>query len=479
MTGLTRETALKWLLVVLCLVPVALFAYLGSFSRMMGDDYAIFAGAARLSARHNFSMWWDQWDGSYSKIIFHDLIAPLGPELMPQVMPAIIIGLWLLGLAWIIAQVSSRIHLGSSRLLVALTLAALVLGATIYGFHTWESIYWYAASVDNTLPVGVLLVYLAAALAIAERLHSKATIAIVTFFGAAICFINAGFSEIHSLFQTAILTLLIAGNHVLFEGARKRRQLLLMVGGWIATVFSLLVQLNAPGVVIRMNDAAAIEGVEPMRSLPALLSGTLETTFNIFWHQQNIASFVLMMATGLLALHLLSKVRQWRVRPLLQVALLASVLPVLVLALPVGVGLYSIGVVYERTLVVPALTQVLAGLAWGLCLGCVIDRVCLLSPARARRIRGSAGAGAAIVAVSIIFGILSMQLRLIPKFASYARDWDARHVRIIRLRDSGAREIDVMPFSFDMTAFIAANGKPIGGSDTYFYGVDSIVEREI
>ena len=357
MAGLKRESALKWLLVVLCLVPVALFAYLGSFSRMMGDDYAIFAGAARLSARHNFSMWWDQWDGSYSKIIFHDLIAPLGPELMPQVMPSIIIGLWLLGLAWIIAQISSRIHLGSSRLPVALTLAALVLGATIYGFHTWESIYWYAASVDNTLPVGILLVYLAAALAIAERLHSKTSVAIVTLFGAAICFINAGFSEMHSLYQTATFTLLFAGNHVLFEGARKRRQRLLIVGGWIATVVSLLVQLNAPGVVIRMNDAAAIEGVEPMRSLPALLSGTLETAFSIFWHQRNIASFVLMMATGLLALHLLSKVRQWRVRPLLQVAFLASVLPVLVLALPVGVGLFSIGVVYERTLVVPALTQ--------------------------------------------------------------------------------------------------------------------------
>ena len=42
-----------------------------------------------------------------------------------------------------------------------------------------------------------------------------------------------------------------------------------------------------------------------------------------------------------------------------------------------------------------------------------------------------------------------------------------------------SREIEVMPFSFDMTAFIAANGKSIRGSDTYFYGVDSIVEREI
>ena len=43
----------------------------------------------------------------------------------------------------------------------------------------------------------------------------------------------------------------------------------------------------------------------------------------------------------------------------------------------------------------------------------------------------------------------------------------------------GSREIEVAPYSFDLTAFIAENGESFGGNFPYYYDVDSIVERKI
>ncbi len=162
-----------------------------------------------------------------------------------------------------------------------------------------------------------------------------------------------------------------------------------------------------------------------------------------------------------------------RARQFWLAAVLSVILALVAVALPVAVGHYSVGYVFKRSLSAPAFFQVIVGLVWGAYLGFLIQRACLLTGASTSWIRWITIAGF-VVATAIGIGIVLPQLSLIPDFATFAREWDARHEYIIRQRDSGEREIEVLPYSYDLTAYVSVEGLTTGTSPPYFYGVDSI-----
>ena len=167
MRRLQNQPALAWLLVTFLSLPALLYAYLGLSSRLMGDDFGLFATSMHLSGWHNFQYWWNGWYSSYTFILFNDLLAPLDPEYIAQALPTPNIALWLLGLTWLYAIALRRLQAHRSRLPIAVALAAVTIAATFTSFQTWESIFWYAASVRYVLPIGLCMIFLAAAIAFA------------------------------------------------------------------------------------------------------------------------------------------------------------------------------------------------------------------------------------------------------------------------------------------------------------------------
>ena len=593
----------RWLLLALASLPLLLFAFLGQYSRMMGDDYARFATALQMGGWHNFSHWWTNWDGSYSGILFHDLIAPLGAPAIPRVFPTVALALWWAGLFWLFALALAELGIRRRRGFIAALLASLVAGGAVNAFATWESIYWYTACVDNTLPVGGLLLYLALVFKLSQAQRSRAAMWLAAGAGGASCLVIGGFSEMHAVYQLLYLSLLLGLIFRFDRGPARNRRLALLTAGWVGSLASLLLQLASPGVAYRINSAATVGGLQPMQSADALALETLRLTLDYFGHPGGVIGFMLMLAVGLalamllpsartaassdhnsslglappglglltqmavlailsrqlselalmspleaiaLACPLLSGAvfalliwrRRWlatwlrnhearllplsacllsialalmgltqlpsaswtmssclfitalawlgnllalllsfeaeaRSQPVWRAALGALAMTVIAIAAPVVTGLYFNGVVYSRVMSSPALIIALAGLAWGFCIGVPLSRACQLRVAGPQWRRGFAKIGG-MLAAAILLGVVANQLRLVPKFAAYAGDWDARHERVIRLRDEGVLNIETPPFSFDMTAFIAASGQTIGGSDAYFYGVESI-----
>ena len=147
------------------------------------------------------------------------------------------------------------------------------------------------------------------------------------------------------------------------------------------------------------------------------------------------------------------------------------------LAMPVAVGHYSLGFVFERSLTSSAFLLALPGLICGAYLGFLIQRARVLTHASASWTRLYALGGLAIVVV-LMASVMLAQARLIPDFATYAREWDARHERILRLRDSGQRDIDIRQYSYDMSVYVSSRGSPMAQLFTYFYGVDSLQHIE-
>ena len=199
-----------WAMILLASVPALLIAFLGTFSRIMGDDWCYFSTALHLGGRDYFGLWMGSWNGSFTYAILHDALAPLGPEYIPPMVPAIIFALWLIGLTWLILLVQRGSRLEAKRFLIALILALLTLAAFFRGVYDWEAIYWYAASTRHSLPIGIFLIYLALSWEVGRRQHSYRRIMLFALVGAAACFVNAGLSEVHALLQVFHLTVLLA-----------------------------------------------------------------------------------------------------------------------------------------------------------------------------------------------------------------------------------------------------------------------------
>ena len=139
MTRLANAPVFKWLLLLLSLIPVGLFAYLGNFSRLMGDDYRGFAKVKELGAWDSMIHWWNTWNGSYSVNGLHGLLEPFGPPIIPQIFPTIIIVLWLIGLSWLNVHVLLSLKVGRNRLPIAIALGTHTCrdyqGAAYMGVH--------------------------------------------------------------------------------------------------------------------------------------------------------------------------------------------------------------------------------------------------------------------------------------------------------------------------------------------------------
>ncbi|MDE2855120.1 MAG: DUF6056 family protein [Chloroflexota bacterium] len=467
-----------WLAAALALAPVALFAYLGHFSRMMGDDWGHFATAQQLGGADYFQFWWAQRYSSYTYILLHKALAPMGPEIMPQVFPAAIIALWLLSLAWLIAAILRILQIERNRRPVSVALAALLLTATLNSLYTWESIYWYSASVRYALPVALFILYIAFAIDGASRGRTSSGAVAVALGGAVLCFLNAGFSEMQLVIQLVFLSCMLAGVFA-FKGGRARGRMLAQIAaGWGGTVISLLLQLTSPAISTRMHDGSSLGERVPLRSLGTLIAETVETAVAYLGDAGTVAGFSLMLLLGLTISLLMAQPRQRgkaEAKGLALAAFLALASALLALILPVATGLYSIGIVYPRLMVSSVFAQIIAGVVFGACVGCMIKSSFHNLDGAAVWYSPVTKIGAAVVACYTLAVVIT-QVSLISDFSLYAREWDARHQRIIELRESGANNIEVPPYTFDMTAYIAANKEPIRGSDAYFYGVDAIVE---
>ena len=466
--------------------PVLLYAWLGFSARMMADDYGLFATALRLSGRSNFRYWWENWFGSYSFILFNDLIAPLGAEAIPAVMPAVIVALWFGGLTGLAKLGMGALGLRRNALSISIILAALAVAGSVSAFPTWEALYYYAASARYALPVGALLISLALVFALATRRLRQRQAAVIALICALFGFVNGGFSEMHVIYQlmasSLVLTSLIA-----FAGGWRTPGALYIACALLGSAASLLTQLLAPGPGVRLAVYLDAGIANPLTNLSALAAETLRISLEYLLHRESLIGFVMMLAAGL-ALTLLVH-RPWpggapptfatrlNARRVGQAAALLSALAVVSVGVPVVIGLRSIGIVYARVLTPTVLLQVLSGLIWGVFAGLTLLRLQRSNRAGPGWLMGASVLGVAVAGV-IAAGIVVHQLRLVPQFARYAEEWDARHRQIIQAREEGERIVEARPYSFDLTAYIAEHGESFGGNFPYFYDVDAILIAE-
>lgn len=572
--------SLGWPLLAIAFLPLGSFAYLGQFSRLMSDDYCAVAVGRDLGAWQGTLYWFNNWAGSYANFFLKSVIAPLD-VLLPRFMPAIIILIWLLGAIWLVRSASKTLGFHPRRP-SAILAASLLVTASLNGFYSPQSYYWFAASTHYALPLALLTVYLALC-AHVQQASPDARVGLWAVAGAILCFLTAGASEIFVAFQLTLLTLCLAPI-IAFWRSDKLRGLAVVVGaGWFGTFVGFLLQLSSPGLATRAAVDAARFG-HAIRDASDLLAVTLSRTFQHVGHPPAFAGFMLLFAVSFLhvrfsyrslssgsaseppqlatralgiglAFQLLwapalwrhasddalffgrfsagyllivvlnlimiigylvaiqgrDRLNQWlsegRIHNLTVVNLLlfavtllfvmtqlrsihyraatflfTSALSLLYVGagqlraavdLPVnrrlrwlslfapGVALLSLsaivftalfgrGFVDARVLAPAAFLLVAPGLLWGSLYGVAYCQI-------RQSTRGGTGLATRLsltLVITITFGILIGNTRLIPSFQSYARDWDARHQLILSLAEDGRRSVEVAPLAFDLADFV-------------------------
>lgn len=615
------STAGNWLLgtlLLMSLAPVAFYAVLGSFSRLMADDWSAYAAGMYLGGRDFFFYNWNSWTSSFAHILLMDMLAPLGGEAMPAIFPAVILILWLLGLTWLLSLCIKPGRLLCDYRLLALMGSGFVVSAAVFGLPTLESLYWHISSLRWSLPLGSLLLFLAAAVAFCHAPRSRLALTGGLITSALFCFVNAGLGELQIPYQFALLALLFVATPFFFSSLQRRNLRLTLLAGLLGTLASALLQLTAPGLSTRVATSLQLEWSRPVRNLPDLLVETMRESLWFLGNQGTIAGFLLVLLAGMgmalyfwqpepnpipqryvfsrrpiyfglaiqllfvpvlwndaglaafldavarqyasaeaviragfphrvdllvsllsIAAYLLALLGGSRIESFIRrvpggslwLALMGSVIIVALLALalapgldrgassylflsalaalasltwliqpqaadastrrmawatvlllalalvtlilPIAVGRYTVGVLFPRNLAAPALVLMLVGLFWGTTFACRLQSLASVSPPPRDKVKRF-GLLPIACALLITAAILMHQLRLIPNFATYAREWDARHAYIIQQRERGSRHIVVPPISFDVSQYIAAHGKPFGGVSPYFYQVESI-----
>ncbi len=293
-----RNSIFQTLMVALALAPALLYAYLGQFSRPMGEDYCDIARGQKMGAWDYMVYRLDTWAGSYAGEFFKGAAAPLD-ILTVRIMPALIVVLWLFGLFWLIDEGLTHLKISHSRRPLALAIAALGVAGAITSVYASQVFYWYTVSVKYVLPPALLTIYLALTVRLAKRTRLPAW-GIMT--GAAFCFIMAGASEMFTVFQLTFLSCCL----LVSLAWRCRAYARVFGAGWLAALVGLMIQWNAPGVAVRAAWVEKRYG-RPDRSLLDLLSRIFEETLRavghpqtFVGHPQTFVGFVLLLAVGLL-----------------------------------------------------------------------------------------------------------------------------------------------------------------------------------
>ena len=295
-----RSSLFQACMAALASAPVALYAYLGQFSRIIADDYCYMAMGQSMAwgiTRYEFN----HWSGSYAALIFKDIMAPLD-VLVPRVLPAVIIALWLVGSYWLVFQVLAHLKIDHSRRMPALALAAFIVTASIYALHSVQSFYFYSASARHTLPITLLTIYLALVCWIVGRADGRRFYwGIIA--GGLLCFISAGGSEVFVSFQAAFLALCLLMSMAFLRNDVRRAGMLAFGVGWLTTLAGLAIQLSSPGVASRSARLYARFGLGPLDwDMTSLASKTLNWTVDYIGHPQIFLGFILLMAVGLLVM---------------------------------------------------------------------------------------------------------------------------------------------------------------------------------
>ena len=186
------------------------------------------------------------------------------------------------------------------HLRIALPLAALAVAATIDSLNL-RAFYWLSGSVRYALSSAVLTMFVALAA------HSggggggtsRGRLMALSISSCAVCFVNAGLSELYMLFQLGLLALAAAVSAFALKRSVRPPFVAAFGFGWLGTAAALVAQITSPGVLIRAQSIQSHSSWTPTGSLAGWLNRVAAAAYDILVQSEVIIAIMLMFFAGL------------------------------------------------------------------------------------------------------------------------------------------------------------------------------------
>jgi hypothetical protein len=448
-------------LVVLIGLGLLSFGYLGSFTRLIGDDFQIAIIGIQHGAFGGMLERYQNWSGLYTNFFIKSAIAPYQITLQPFI-TGTIIALWLPALWWCFAELGHWLGWRNPRQF-ALWCAGLLGFTLLNGLSGRQPLYWFAAQIPYLFPIVPLTLWAALLLWLLRAERSRWQIIGGGSGAALLMFLIGGFAEGGTTGQIAFIGLAwLAANYMNWRNANSTAQragwLLLFSG--IASVLALGVVLLAPGNAARFafTDLAAAYSAPP---LPELLMLILWYAAQYFWLDlYGIANmgFIALATTALFFWWYRNQPHELKALPLprnLALGLLLGLgvtysLIVSIIAPP----MYGAGVPGPRTLTLARWAQLGLMLFVGYSATVWLARHIPTHYWRRRLVYRLVKWAVMALLLFMPLAVLGMHLSLAPRFAQYAQGWDKRHAYIQAQIAQGATEAVVPPLAYDLEDYI-------------------------
>lgn len=408
-------------------LAVASYAYLGSFSRYLADDYCT---AAILEAEGFFgsqSYWYTMWTGRFGYTFAMNVVELFGVGAAP-ILPALLLLTWLVVLTWVVSQISGMLAGQSRSIMVSLAFATVMLFHLV---HTLPDIgmtlYWQTGSVNYLIPLILTCLLVGMASRWATQPGTLTHRELATF--GLIAVLIPGFNETHTIVQLGAFAVILASLILLSDRAVIRRFLPLVGVGLFSTVLGFLIVYVAPG-----NEARRALSPEP-GPWPEVLRVSLDGTnrFLIGYVNYQRATLATAVVIAIIAwasyTHTAQKLPHPTARQSMLFLLISANCLYAVVVLCYLPSKYLLGNVSPRSMATAAFAVTLLLALWSLLLGYWLARwsgAC--SAWISQRVLLVMGALALVLAMwSGPLHIAELALADRSDFSAYARAWDQRH----------------------------------------------------
>jgi len=279
-------------------VVIGLYIYIGSFNRMLGDDYCSMYFGERLGLLRSIWYWYNSWHGGFSASAADWLISVGGPGAFPF-HTFVFLSAWLVFAAVGVKKALDFRGYLSLKFFAALFLAVLLVFTTLrLSPDIIESVFWWGGARGYLSPLIFSMLYFALYgyfITLPAR-RVKISIWVLVSFGLA--FLTGGFSETF----TPVLVVLLAGLAAIRWRASKfsvkDASTLFLGAGFLGALCSLFVMVLAPGnslrqeyfpvppdifTVLRVASASYLAFLFDIFTSPQTLTGLLGSTFGSVW----------------------------------------------------------------------------------------------------------------------------------------------------------------------------------------------------
>ncbi len=249
-TAFARNNVFIFAVLIPTSAVLGMYAYLGTYIRMVADDFCSAHFAERLGLLRSIWYWYKNWSGRYTAFGIDWLMDKIGFQILPAV-PALVLLVWVVLTITAIQLYLRSVVSHNKAIVMASALATVFIFVVLLLSPSIEqSLYWWNGMRSYGLPLILLTCYLVLLQIGVKRLTNRKQIIAGSLLSFLFIFLNGGLGETYVAFQVIFLGFLLLLAWLVYKNEMAARFWFLL-SGLFGALLALVMVVASPGNVIR------------------------------------------------------------------------------------------------------------------------------------------------------------------------------------------------------------------------------------